>query len=160
LKRFKEKEEYKEKAKKLMSEGKHEEAKKYFSRCIFIDEKIISKTINVMNTRNIEFMVAPYEADCQIAKLKNLNLIDAAISEDSDLIAYGVNTILKLNQNGECDYVDLKQWSPRDVDSEFLKEYLAMSFTYRVDVAILAGTDYNPSIHGIGIVKAVKHIYR
>jgi 5'-3' exonuclease len=71
-----------------------------------------------------------------------------------------VNTILKLNQNGDCDYVDLNQWSPRDVDSQLLKEYLAMNFSNRVDVAILAGTDYNPSIHGIGIMKAVKHIYR
>jgi exonuclease-1 len=74
-----------------------------------------------MKSRNIKFMVAPYEADSQIAKLKNLNLIDVAISEDSDLIAYGINTILKLNQNGDCDYVDLSAWSPRDVDSQFLK---------------------------------------
>jgi exonuclease-1 len=78
-------------------------------------------TMNVMHTKNISFYVAPYEADCQIAKLKKLGLIDVAISEDSDLIAYGVNTILKLNQNGECDYIDPNKWSPRDVDLRFLK---------------------------------------
>jgi 5'-3' exonuclease len=105
-------------------------------------------------------MVAPYEADCQLAKLKNLNLIDVAISEDSDLLVYGVNTILKLNQNGDCDYVDLKKWGPRDVDQQFLKEFLAMNWINRIDVAILAGSDYNPSIYGIGIIRAVKNIYR
>lgn len=44
-----------------------------------------------------------------------------AISEDSDLLAYGVKTILKLNQNGDCDYVDVDKWKPRHVDSSFLK---------------------------------------
>jgi len=57
-------------------------------------------TINALVTKNIDFIVAPYEADCQIAKLKRLGLVDAVISEDSDLIAFGVNVILKLNQNG------------------------------------------------------------
>jgi len=57
-------------------------------------------TINALVTKNIDFIVAPYEADCQIAKLKKLGLVDAVISEDSDLIAFGVNVILKLNQNG------------------------------------------------------------
>jgi exonuclease 1 len=51
-------------------------------------------------TKDIDFIVAPYEADCQIAKYKRLGLIDTAISEDSDLITYGVNMIYKLNQNG------------------------------------------------------------
>ena len=66
-------------------------------------------TINALVTKNIEFIVAPYEADSQIAKLKRLGMVDAVISEDSDLIIFGVNVILKLNQNGECDYVDLNK---------------------------------------------------
>lgn len=37
-------------------------------------------TINTLVTKGIEFIVAPYEADCQIAKLKRLGMIDAAIS--------------------------------------------------------------------------------
>lgn len=83
-----------------MKAGKIEEAKKYLSRCIMIDERIIAMTMSALKTKNIEFMVAPYEADCQIAKLKRLGIIDGAISEDSDLVAYGVNVILKLNQHG------------------------------------------------------------
>jgi len=76
------------------------------------------------------------------------------------LIAYGINTILKLTQNGDCDYVDPNKWAPRDVDSQFLKEYFAMNFVNRVESSILAGSDYNPSIKGIGITRAVKHMYR
>ncbi len=113
-------------------------------------------TINALVTKNVDFIVAPYEADCQIAKLKRLGLVDAVISEDSDLIAFGVNVILKLNQNGECDYVDLNKWRPKDVDDVFLKYFLAFDELSRIDAAILAGSDYNQSVKGIGIKRAIK----
>jgi exonuclease-1 len=70
------------------------------SRCIIIDERIIALTISTLITKGIDFIISPYEADCQIAKLKRLGMIDAAISEDSDLITFGINVIFKLNQNG------------------------------------------------------------
>jgi exonuclease-1 len=113
-------------------------------------------TINCLVTKNVEFIVAPYEADCQIAKLKRLGMVDAVISEDSDLIAFGVNVILKLNQNGECDYVDLNKWKPKDVTDVFLKYFLAFDELSRIDSAILAGSDYNQSVKGIGIKRAIK----
>lgn len=113
-------------------------------------------TINCLVTKNVEFIVAPYEADCQIAKLKRLGMVDAVISEDSDLIAFGVNVILKLNQNGECDYVDLNKWKPKDVTDVFLKYFLAFDQLSRIDAAILAGSDYNQSVKGIGIKRAIK----
>ena len=46
------------------------------------------------------------------------------------------------------------------MDNQFLKEYLAMNHINRLEVAILAGSDYNSSIKGIGIKRAVKHMYR
>ena len=45
-------------------------------------------------------MIAPYESDSQIAKLLQLNLADFAITEDSDLIVYNANVVLKLSQDG------------------------------------------------------------
>lgn len=35
--------------------------------------------MNALYTKGIEFIIAPYEADSQIAKLKKQNLIDVAI---------------------------------------------------------------------------------
>ena len=69
-------------------------------------------------------MVAPYESDSQIAKLIKLGLADFAITEDSDLVVYGVKVALKLNQDGQCDYIDLTKCNPNDVDSVFLKQFL------------------------------------
>lgn len=51
-------------------------------------------------TKNVEFIVAPYESDSQIAKLVHLGLADFAITEDSDLVVYDVKVVLKLIQDG------------------------------------------------------------
>lgn len=87
-----------------------------------------------------------------------MGVVNFAITEDSDLIVYGVKVALKLNQDGECDYIDLTRWKHQDVDSVFLKEYLKMDYAKRVESAVLAGTDYNHSVKGIGIRKAIKHL--
>lgn len=39
----------------------------------------------------------------------NLGLVDAVITEDSDLVVYGVDVILKLKETGQCDFLSLKQ---------------------------------------------------
>lgn len=47
----------------------------------------------ILRSEDIEFVVAPYEADAQLAYLSSLEPenggIIAVISEDSDLMAYG-----------------------------------------------------------------------
>lgn len=114
--------------------------------------------MRALHTKSIDFMVAPYESDSQIAKLISLGLADIAITEDSDLVVYGVKVILKLNQDGECDFVDLNKWKPEDVDNVFLKQYLSLDYVGRLESAILSGSDYNNSVRGIGIKRAIKHL--
>lgn len=43
----------------------------------------------VLQEKGVEFVVAPYEADAQMAYLCRTLAVDAVITEDSDLIAYG-----------------------------------------------------------------------
>ena len=47
----------------------------------------------ILRSEDIEFVVAPYEADAQLAYLSSLEVdnggIVAVVSEDSDLLAYG-----------------------------------------------------------------------
>ncbi len=42
---------------------------------------------------NIQYIVAPYEADAQLAFLSRNQLCDAVITEDSDLIVFGTSTL-------------------------------------------------------------------
>lgn len=54
-----------------------------------------------LKSENVEFVVAPYEADAQLAYLSSLgeehNGIVAVISEDSDLLAYGCPSVRTFN---------------------------------------------------------------
>lgn len=56
------------------------EAKKYFSRSVRVDESVILESMSILRAKNIKFIVAPYESDCQLAKLYKLGLIDLVIT--------------------------------------------------------------------------------
>ena len=47
----------------------------------------------VLKTKNIECIVAPYEADAQLAYLNKIGHVDGVITEDSDLLAFGASCI-------------------------------------------------------------------
>lgn len=51
----------------------------------------------ILRSENVEFVVAPYEADAQLAYLSSLEVekggIEAVITEDSDLVAYGCQAV-------------------------------------------------------------------
>ncbi|RHY32440.1 hypothetical protein DYB32_002563 [Aphanomyces invadans] len=52
---------------------------------------------------SIECIVAPYEADAELAHLSLIKYVDVVISEDSDLIPYGCHTVLfKMNDLGQA----------------------------------------------------------
>lgn len=78
--------------------------------------------------------------------------IDAVISEDSDLLVYGMkNLILEYNiKNGDCFLMDL---------GKILSE-LELTQEQFVDFCIMCGTDYGDNIRGIGPVKAYDLISR
>ena len=50
--------------------------------------------MKILKYYKIEYYVAPYEADAQLAYLSNINYIDFIITEDSDLLAYGCKCVL------------------------------------------------------------------
>lgn len=45
--------------------------------------------LQVLKRENVDYIVAPYEADSQMAFLSVNNIVDAVVTEDSDLIPFG-----------------------------------------------------------------------
>ena len=45
--------------------------------------------LKVLKKENVYYVVAPYEADAQMTFLSVSKQVDAVITEDSDLIAFG-----------------------------------------------------------------------
>ena len=57
-----------------------------------------------MHAIGVDVLVAPYEADAQLAYMNKINLAQLIITEDSDLILFGCEKViytLKKNGNGQ-----------------------------------------------------------
>lgn len=70
---------------------------------------IRSKLLQALAAAGVEFIVAPYEADAQMAYLAKRGLVDFVITEDSDLLVYGCpQVVFKLARSGECDHIKIE----------------------------------------------------
>lgn len=75
--------------------------------------------MDVLKEIEVEYIVAPYEADAQMAYMVKSGLADFAISEDSDLVAYGCPKILmKLDFYGKAQVWSLEDFKRMTVDVE------------------------------------------
>lgn len=74
-------------------EGESREAFAAFNRAVYVSNDMIRKLVAVLKRMEIEFYVAPYEADAQLAFLSRTKFVDVVVSEDSDLIPYGCKTV-------------------------------------------------------------------
>ena len=69
---------------------------------------MVYKLVEMCRALNVSCMIAPYEADAQVAYLCRKGYADIAMSEDSDLLCYNTpTTIFKLGSFGECEYISL-----------------------------------------------------
>lgn len=51
----------------MAEKGREEEARKYFSRSLSLRTKMIDLLVDILVQLDIEVVVAPYEADAQLA---------------------------------------------------------------------------------------------
>jgi exonuclease 1 len=126
-----------------------------FSEAVDITPEMANCFITLLKNLKIEFYVAPYEADAQLAHLFITGRVSAVITEDSDLLPYGVKKcFFKMDRYGNGIEVDLNllhevtEFDFSKFDSEML-----------LTTCILSGCDYLESIKGIGFKKAYKLVY-
>lgn len=140
-----------QKGKQLLREGKTAEARECFTRCVNITPAMAHEVIKIARARGMDCIVAPYEADAQLAYLNKIGIAQAVITEDSDLLAFGCNkVVLKVDKYGNGIEIDKARFGKcKQLGDVFTEE----KFRY---MCILSGCDYLPSIHGIGLGKACK----
>lgn len=137
-----------------MKRGKHSEARNYLRRCVDITHEMALKLIQACREINVDSIVAPYEADGQLAYLNRSKIVDYVITEDSDLVLFGCTKILfKLDLTGACVLVDSEKLHLAMGCS--LEKYSMDKFRY---MCIISGCDYLDSLPGIGLAKACKFI--
>jgi len=129
-------------AEELVEKGQKDEARRVMAQPAQITFDVIKGLIKVCRERGIEYIVSLYEADAQIAHPLQHQLADFAVSEDSDLLAYGCSKVLlKLKSNGDADLVEICK----------VLEHLQLHCICR---CIAAGCDHLRNIRGIGIKRA------
>ncbi len=109
-------------------------------------------TRKLFDTLKVPYYVAPLEAETMCSDLCKRGLVDAVLSEDTDVLAYGApifltkidtfkNTCVKISYDKVLSSLSLNK-------SEFL------------DLCIMCGTDYNKNIPKIGCETSYKYILK
>ncbi|XP_008943034.1 PREDICTED: exonuclease 1, partial [Merops nubicus] len=139
------------KGKQLLQEGRLSEARECFGRSVNVTHVMAHEVIKAARARGVDCIVAPYEADAQLAYLNKAGMVQAIITEDSDLLAFGCKKVfLKIDKFGNGLEIDqARLGNCKQLGNVFTEE----KFRY---MCILSGCDYLPSIHGIGLAKACK----
>ncbi|PIK43808.1 putative exonuclease 1 isoform X1 [Apostichopus japonicus] len=145
---------YSQKGKQLLREGKPSEARDAFVKCINVTSEMALEVMKAARSLGVDCIVAPYEADSQLAYLEKNGFVQAIITEDSDLLPFGCKRVIfKMDTNGNA----------LEIDQSSLNRALKMGSYFSVDkfrhMCILAGCDYLPSLQGIGLGKARKFIH-
>ncbi|KAJ2158262.1 hypothetical protein GGF46_003904 [Coemansia sp. RSA 552] len=141
---------------KFWAAGKRKGAFELFQKCLEATPQMARRVVDALRAEGFAYLVAPYEADAQLAYLEREGVISAAISEDSDLIVFGCRRVVfKMDQYGAATLfdrermertraVDLRGWGDAGVRR----------------MAILSGCDYVASPPGIGLKKAYRYLVR
>ncbi|PYH40269.1 putative exonuclease [Aspergillus saccharolyticus JOP 1030-1] len=138
----------------LLRKGRTKEAYQELQKAVDVTPLMARELIEELKQMNVQYVVAPYEADAQLVYLEQQGIINGIISEDSDLLVFGAKRLLsKLDQHGDCIEIDRADFGAcRDVsligwsDDEFRR------------MCILAGCDYLANIPRMGLKTAHQSI--
>ncbi|XP_010499473.1 PREDICTED: exonuclease 1 [Camelina sativa] len=130
--------------------GNSSAAYECYSKAVDISPSIAHELIQVLRQENVDYVVAPYEADAQMTFLAINNQVDAIITEDSDLIPFGCPRIMfKMDKFGHgVEFQASKLPKNKDLClSGFSSQML-------LEMCILSGCDYLQSLPGMGLKRA------
>ncbi|XP_055699981.1 exonuclease 1 [Phlebotomus papatasi] len=137
---------------KFLREGNVEQARSQFRRCVDITHEMALEVMKECRKIKVDSIVAPYEADAQLAFFNLSGIAEYIVTEDSDLLLFGCSKILfKLDLAGNALFVDA---SKLHVSMGCRLE--KFTFDKFRNMCILSGCDYLDSLPGIGLAKACK----
>lgn len=97
----------------------------------------------------IPYIESPGEAEAQCAFLEQQHLVDATITEDSDIFLFGGKRVIRrlFDKGGAFQEY---------YESATIEKELGLSREQLIHMALFLGCDYTPGIHGVGIVNAIE----
>lgn len=124
--------------------------KKMRKQLFTISRRDFATTRALFDILKVPYFHAPMEAETMCADLCRQNKVDAVLSEDTDVLAYGAPVFLTKLNTGDATCLRIKH-----VD---VLEKMGMTADEFLDFCIMCGTDYNKNIFKVGPMKAEKLI--
>lgn len=144
-----------EKGLKLLKLGQTKKAYEFLNRGVDVSPEIAKTIIEYLKTLGVPYLVAPYEADSQMVFLEKTGVVDAILSEDSDLLVFGAQKLLtKYNDKSQC----VVEICRSDFSLVRTVPLAKLSQDQFLMAACLGGCDYTSGIPRIGIKKALQMI--
>lgn len=134
-----------------------ETSAKLLSGAVDITPEMAAACIRRMQVQGVECIVAPCEADAQLAHLSLSGRVDVCTSLDVDLLAFGCARVLF--------GLDIKSGCGREVRLADLSNCRGLA-PYRLsaetlpDLCVLGGCDYLPSLPRVGLRTAAQLLHR
>ena len=130
-----------------------DEKKKFYFLKSEITFKEIKECMDLINLFGYTIIESPEEADSQLADLSIKNKVDYIATDDMDILVFGGNIILK-------NFTVSDKKKIQEINLAVLKKELKLDQNEIIDLSILLGCDYCPSIKGIGTIGAYKFIQK
>lgn len=121
--------------------------KKYILNITANDFELAKELFEILN---VPYYMATLEAECTCADLCRRGYVDAVLTEDTDVLAYGSPIFLSKIDTSKDTCVQICY-------EEVLKE-LNMTELQFLDLCIMFGCDYNKNIHKVGIETSYKYL--
>lgn len=138
----------------LYRAGKLAQAHQELQKAANVTPYMARLLIEELKKQNVQYIVAPYEADAQLVYLEQQGIINGILSEDSDMLVFGAKRLLtKLDQYGEC--VEIER-----ADFPLCKDISLAGWTDAMfrRMAILSGCDYLTNIDKMGLKTAYRFV--
>lgn len=122
--------------------------RKWGPRTTRVTDHMVDECKSLFDSLGVPYVDAETEADPQCAKLMNDGVCDYVLSDDSDVLLYGADAILR-NWDGSAT-----ELLPR----KSILDNTGLTMDELVQTQILIGCDYNDGAHGVGWVTAQKYV--
>jgi 5'-3' exonuclease len=120
------------------------------SQIVHFQEEELNELNELFDLCGIQYVISPGEAETLCASLALEGKVSAVISNDSDVVAYGVQKFL----------YDINWMTETCLELDHSEICKALEFTEEqiLDFCIMCGNDYNSNLPGIGPVNAYRLI--
>lgn len=130
-----------------------DEKKKYYFMKSDITLEEIEQCMELIKLFNCTVVESVEEADSQLADLIKKDKVDYIATDDMDILVFGGTKILKNFTVADIKFI-------QEINLNVLKKEINLTQSQLIDLSILLGCDYCPSVSGIGTIGSYKYIQK